>query len=83
MWEAAREQLVEDHPGRPDVRPLAALAVERLGGHVGQRAADVRAVGAGTQQARDAEVRQAGRLAPEQDVVGLEVAVDDATFVQV
>ena len=48
-----------------------------------ERAGKVLAIGIRLDDARDAEVCKARRLALEQDVVRLEVAVNDALLVQV
>ena len=72
----AGDQVEERRGQAVDVQGGRHPAVERLGGHVGDRAGDVRGVG---QAGRDAEIGQQGLVlagVPE-DVGRLDVAVDD------
>ena len=75
------QRLIEDAAERVDVGSRAdAPPLPLLGGHVFDRAGDRGAVeDAGVaQRLGEAEVREEGAVAFDQDVVGLDVAVDDA-----
>ncbi|MFO0607940.1 MAG: hypothetical protein U0324_32550 [Polyangiales bacterium] len=87
----AGEGFEEDHPESPhvDARVEIAGAAALLGGHVAGGADDlagagegpVGRVGAGDAEVDDARGLAAGGVAGEEDVLGLEVAVDDAAAV--
>src|SRR5581483_6157708 len=85
----AGERLPEQGPDRPDVRGRAgALAAQALGRDVGEGAGDVPGRGQPLRLAheREAEVEQLDGDAAavrEEDVRGLDVAVDDAVRVGV
>ncbi len=92
----AGDQLVRHDAERVEVHAVVGVRVRRrlLGGHVGRRAdggadlgqrgAPSAAVGAGrADRLGDAEVGDRGAAAGEEDVVGLDVAVDDALRVGV
>ena len=87
----AGDQLVRHHPERIEVHPVVGVRVRRRllgrhvdrrpdgGSHLGQGRGVLAAVGAGGgDRLGDAEVGDGGAAAGEEDVVGLDVAVDDA-----
>ncbi len=83
--DAAGDHLEQDGPHGVDVDPVVdVLALGLLGGHVLRRADDDPRPGhaAGVERPGDAEVHDLGvALAVDHDVLGLEVAVDDAEAV--
>ena len=79
----AGEQLVQQDARRPDVGGGRILAAERLGRHVGGRAREKGGVAGRFEHAGEAEVGEARSALLQQDVAGLEVAVDKARLVQI